>query len=45
MSNSPILVNQIENNMEIELIKRSIRLDRQRLQDTSSDLLIQKKYW
>lgn len=28
--------------MEIELIKRSIRLDRQRLQDTSSDLLIQK---
>lgn len=28
--------------MEIELIKRSIRLDRQRLEDTSSDLLIQK---
>ena len=28
--------------MEIELIKRSIRLDRQRLQDTSSNLLIQK---
>lgn len=28
--------------MEIELIKRSIRLYRQRLQDTSSDLLIQK---
>lgn len=28
--------------MEIDLIKRSIRLDRQRLQDTSSDLLIQK---
>ena len=28
--------------MDIELIKRSIRLDRQRLQDTSSDLLIQK---
>ena len=25
--------------MEIELIKRSIRLDRQRLQDTSSDVL------
>nr|DAM89459.1 MAG TPA: hypothetical protein [Caudoviricetes sp.] len=31
--------------MDIDLIKRSIRLDRQRLQDTSSDLLIQKKYW
>lgn len=28
--------------MDIGLIKRSIRLDRQRLQDTSSDLLIQK---
>lgn len=28
--------------MEIDLIKRSIRLDRQRLEDTSSDLLIQK---
>lgn len=28
--------------MEIDLIKRSIRLDRQRLQHTSSDLLIQK---
>nr|DAF17174.1 MAG TPA: NTP-PPase-like protein [Caudoviricetes sp.] len=28
--------------MDIELIKQSIRLDRQRLQDTSSDLLIQK---
>lgn len=28
--------------MEIELIKRSIRLDRQRLEDTSSNLLIQK---
>lgn len=28
--------------MDIELIKRSIRLDRQRLQDTSSNLLIQK---
>lgn len=28
--------------MEIELIKRSIRLDRQRLVDTSSNLLIQK---
>lgn len=28
--------------MEIELIKRSIRLDRQRLQDTSSNSLIQK---
>ena len=28
--------------MEIDLIKRSIRLDRQRLQDTSGDLLIQK---
>ena len=28
--------------MDIELIKRSIQLDRQRLQDTSSDLLIQK---
>lgn len=28
--------------MEIDLIKRSIRLDRQRLQDTSSNLLIQK---
>ena len=33
---------RIENNMDIGLIKRSIRLDRQRLQDTSSDLLIQK---
>ncbi len=30
--------------MEIDLIKRSIRLDRQRLEDTSSDLLIQKKH-
>lgn len=28
--------------MDIELIKRSIRLDRQRLADTSSNLLIQK---
>lgn len=28
--------------MDINLIKRSIRLDRQRLEDTSSDLLIQK---
>lgn len=28
--------------MEIELIKRSIRLDRERLADTSSNLLIQK---
>lgn len=28
--------------MDIDLIKRSIRLDRQRLADTSSDLLIQK---
>lgn len=28
--------------MEIELIKRSIRLDRERLSDTSSNLLIQK---
>lgn len=28
--------------MEIELIKRSIRLDRERLEDTSSNLLIQK---
>ena len=28
--------------MDIDLIKRLIRLDRQRLQDTSSDLLIQK---
>lgn len=28
--------------MDIDLIKRSIRLDRQRLQDTSSNLLIQK---
>ena len=28
--------------MDIDLIKRSIRLDRQLLQDTSSDLLIQK---
>lgn len=28
--------------MDVELIKRSIRLDRQRLADTSSDLLIQK---
>lgn len=28
--------------MKIELIKRSIRLDRQRLEDTSSNLLIQK---
>lgn len=31
--------------MEIELIKRSIRLDRKRLADTSSNLLIQKKHW
>nr|DAS72492.1 MAG TPA: hypothetical protein [Caudoviricetes sp.] len=31
--------------MDIELIKRSIKLYRQRLQDTSSDLLIQKKHW
>ena len=28
--------------MDIDLIKRSIKLDRQRLKDTSSDLLIQK---
>lgn len=28
--------------MDIDLIKRSIRLDRQRLKDTSSNLLIQK---
>lgn len=42
MSNSPILKRRIENIMDIDLIKRSIRLDRQRLQDTSSDLLIQK---
>lgn len=28
--------------MDIDLIKRSIRLYRQRLKDTSSDLLIQK---
>ena len=28
--------------MDIDLIKRSIRLDRQRLKDTSSDLLMQK---
>lgn len=42
MSNSPILVKWIEIIMDIDLIKRSILLDRQRLQDTSSDLLIQK---
>lgn len=33
---------KVGTDMDIELIKRSIRLDRQRLQDTSSDLLIQK---
>lgn len=43
-SNSPILKRWIEIIMDIDLIKRSIRLDRQRLQDTSSDLLIQKKH-
>lgn len=41
MSN-PLHFEKVGTDMDIELIKRSIRLDRQRLQDTSSDLLIQK---
>lgn len=41
MSN-PLHFGKVRTDMDIELIKRSIRLDRQRLQDTSSDLLIQK---
>ena len=41
MSN-PLHFGKAGTDMDIELIKRSIRLDRQRLQDTSSDLLIQK---
>ena len=39
---TPLSFEKVGTDMEIELIKRSIRLDRQRLQDTSSDLLIQK---
>lgn len=41
MSN-PLRFGKVETDMEIELIKRSIRLDRERLADTSSNLLIQK---
>jgi len=41
MSN-PLHFEKDESDMEIELIKRSIRLDRERLSDTSSNLLIQK---
>lgn len=41
MSN-PLSFEKDGSDMEIDLIKRSIRLDRQRLEDTSSDLLIQK---
>lgn len=41
MSN-PLRFEKDESDMEIELIKRSIRLDRERLADTSSNLLIQK---
>ena len=41
MSNPPHF-GKVRTDMDIELIKRSIRLDRQRLQDKSSDLLIQK---
>lgn len=41
MSN-PLHFGKDESDMEIELIKRSIRLDRERLVDTSSNLLIQK---
>lgn len=41
MSN-PLHFEKDESDMEIELIKRSIRLDRERLADTSSNLLIQK---
>ncbi len=39
---TPLSFEKVGTDMEIELIKRSIRLYRQRLQDTSSDLLIQK---
>lgn len=41
MSN-PLHFGKVGTDMDIELIKRSIRLDRQRLEDTSSDLLIHK---
>lgn len=41
MSN-PLRFEKDESDMEIELIKRSIKLDRERLADTSSNLLIQK---
>lgn len=41
MSN-PLHFGKVGIDMEIELIKRSIRLDRERLADTSSNLLIQK---
>ena len=41
MSN-PLHFEKDESDMEIELIKRSIRLDRERFADTSSNLLIQK---
>lgn len=41
MSN-PLHFGKVGTDMEIELIKRSIRLDRERLADTSSNLLIQK---
>lgn len=41
MSN-PLHFEKDESDMEIELIKRSIRLDREHLADTSSNLLIQK---
>ena len=41
MSN-PLSFDKDGSDMDIELIKRSIRLDRQRLADTSSNLLIQK---
>lgn len=41
MSN-PLHFEKDESDMEIELIKRSIRLDRERLADTSSNLIIQK---
>lgn len=41
MSN-PLRFGKVETDMEIELIKRSIRLDQERLADTSSNLLIQK---
>ena len=39
---TPLSFEKVGTDMEIELIKRSIRLDRQRLQDTSSNSLIQK---